>query len=102
MIVGVFFGLVVVGALGFAATAADGDVAEDAAFGPVAAAVLAEVAGLREVVVVVVAELGVHGVAARALQRLLVVLLVVVGPQPPVSDAASAEKSAAGSGGGGM
>ena len=50
------FGL---GALGFVRTAADGDIAEDAAFGPVSVAALAEMARLREVVVVVVAELGV-------------------------------------------
>ena len=60
------------GALGvFAAAAADGDVAEGAAVGPVAAAGLAEVAGLGVVVVVVVAELGVGGVAAWARQVLL-------------------------------
>ena len=70
------------GAFGFAATAADGDVAEDAAFGPVAAAVFAEVTGLGEVVVVVVAELGVEGVAARALQGLLALM---VGSEPPVA-----------------
>lgn len=39
--------------------------------GPVAAAGLAKVAGLGEVVVVVIAELGVGGVAARAGQVLL-------------------------------
>lgn len=44
---------------GFAAAATDGDVAEGAAVGPVTAAGLTEVTGLREVVVVVVAELGV-------------------------------------------
>lgn len=44
------------GVLVFPAAAADGDVAEGAAFGPVAAASLAEMAGLREVVVVVVTE----------------------------------------------
>jgi hypothetical protein len=42
-----------------AAATADGDVAERAALGPVPAARLAEVARLGEVVVVVVAELGV-------------------------------------------
>lgn len=52
------FGL---GALGLAAAAADGDVAEDAALGPVAAAGLAEVARLGEVVVT---ELGVGRIAA--------------------------------------
>ncbi|MFS7974044.1 hypothetical protein Hanom_Chr09g00863821 [Helianthus anomalus] len=50
----------------FAAAAADGDVSEGAAVGPVAAAGLAEVTGLGEVVVVVVAEFGVGGVAAGA------------------------------------
>ncbi|WVZ21222.1 hypothetical protein V8G54_008544 [Vigna mungo] len=50
-----------VGAFRLAATTADGDIAKDAAFGPVAAAVLAEMAWLGEVVVVVVAELGVDG-----------------------------------------
>uniref|UniRef100_A0A8R7QJD1 Uncharacterized protein n=1 Tax=Triticum urartu TaxID=4572 RepID=A0A8R7QJD1_TRIUA len=54
-----------------AAAAADGDVAERAALGPVAAARLAEVARLGEVVVVVVAELGVGGVAPGATQRRL-------------------------------
>lgn len=44
------------GVLVFPASAADGDVAEGAAFGPVAAASLAEMAGLGEVVVVVVTE----------------------------------------------
>lgn len=60
------------GALGvLAGAAADGDVAEGPAMSPVATAGLAEVAGLREVVVVVVAELGVGRVAARARQLLL-------------------------------
>ncbi|PON46428.1 hypothetical protein PanWU01x14_251760, partial [Parasponia andersonii] len=44
--------------LSLPATTTDGNVPEDAALGPVAAAVLAEMAGLREVIVVVVAELG--------------------------------------------
>ena len=52
-----------------AGAASDGDVAESATVGPVAAAGLAEVAGLGEVVVVVVTELGVEGVAARAGER---------------------------------
>jgi len=51
--------------------AADGDVAERAAFGPVALAVLAEMAGLGEVVVVEVAELGVGRIATWAYQPLL-------------------------------
>jgi hypothetical protein len=58
-------------ALVLAAAPADGHVAERAALGPVPAAGLAEVARLREAVVVVVAELGVGGVAARAPQPLL-------------------------------
>ncbi len=45
---------------------ADGDVTEGPTVGPVATAGLAEVAWLREVVVVVVAELGVGGVTAWA------------------------------------
>ncbi|PON82987.1 hypothetical protein TorRG33x02_211930 [Trema orientale] len=75
--------------LSLPATTADGNVAEDAAFGPVAAAVLAEMAGLREVVVVVVAELGVERIATRTLQGLLMILMMVVlmRPQPPVSSA---------------
>ena len=60
------------GALGvLAGAAADGDVPEGPTVSPVATAGLAEVAGLREVVVVVVAELSVGGVAARARQLLL-------------------------------
>lgn len=51
-----------------AATAADGDVAQGAAARPVAPARLAEVARLREAVVVVVAEFCVGGVAAGALE----------------------------------
>lgn len=42
-----------------ASATADGDVAESAASGPVAAAVFAEVTGLGEVVVVEVAEFGI-------------------------------------------
>ena len=60
------------GALGaLAGATADGNVPKGAAFGPVAAAALAEVARLRDVVVVVVAELGVGGVASGAPQVLL-------------------------------
>uniref|UniRef100_K4A3K7 Uncharacterized protein n=1 Tax=Setaria italica TaxID=4555 RepID=K4A3K7_SETIT len=58
------------GALVLAAPAADGDVAERAPARPVALARLAEVPRLRQRVVVVVAELGVGRVAARAPQRL--------------------------------
>jgi hypothetical protein len=58
------------GALVLAAAPADGDVAERAPARPVALARLAEVARLRQRVVVVVAELGVGRVAARAPQRL--------------------------------
>uniref|UniRef100_A0A8R7UKR1 Uncharacterized protein n=1 Tax=Triticum urartu TaxID=4572 RepID=A0A8R7UKR1_TRIUA len=61
-------GLGGLGALVAAAAAPDGDVAERAAAGPVASAGLAEVTGLREGVVVEVAELGVGGLAARALE----------------------------------
>jgi hypothetical protein len=58
------------GALVLAAAPADGDVAERASARPVALARLAEVSRLRQRVVVVVAELGVGRVAARAPQRL--------------------------------
>lgn len=51
-----------------AAATANWDVTEGATVGPVAAAGLAEMARLREVVVVVVAELGVGGLAAWALE----------------------------------
>jgi len=78
-----------VGAFGFTAPAADGDVAEDAALGPVAATVFAEVARLGEVVVVVVTELGVEGVAAGALEGLVV---LVVGSEPPVRGGGAGEK----------
>ena len=56
-------------ALVLSASAADGDVAEGAAAGPVSLAGLAEVARLGQAVVVVVAELGVRRVAPRAPQR---------------------------------
>lgn len=72
------------GAFGLAAAAADGDVAEDAALGPVAAAVLAEVAGLGEVVVVVIAEFGVERIAPGAFQG--GGLVVAVWPQSPVTE----------------
>jgi len=75
-----------VGAFGLAAATADGDIAKDAAFGPVAAAVLAEMAWLGEVVVVVVTELGVEGVTARALERLVVVLVVLSEPAVAAAD----------------
>jgi len=78
-----------VGAFGFAAAASDRDVAEDAPFGPVAAAVFAEVAGLGEVVVVVVTELGVERITAGALKRLVV---LVVGSEPPVGGGGGGEK----------
>nr|GMC54554.1 hypothetical protein PanWU01x14_251760 [Ipomoea batatas] len=55
--------------LAFPAAAADGDVAEDAAFGPVPPAALTEVTRLREVVVIVIAKFGVERVASGALQR---------------------------------
>lgn len=55
-------------AFGFAlaSATADGDVAEGPTLSPVTATTPAEMAGLSEVVVVVVAELGDGGVAARA------------------------------------
>ena len=46
-------------------------VAEGSAHGPVALALAAEVAGLVDAVVVIVTELGVHGLAARARKDLL-------------------------------
>lgn len=61
--------------------------------GPVATARLAEVARLREVVVVVVAELGVERIAPGTLQGLLI--LVVVLSQPPVSTASASAKEPA-------
>jgi hypothetical protein len=67
------------GALVLAASPTNRDVAERSAFGPVAAARLAEVARLGETVVVVVAELGVRGLASRALEW-----LVVLRAQTPV------------------
>ena len=66
-------GLVVAGgglsAAVLATAAADGDVAERAAFGPVASAGFAEIAGLRQAVVVVVTEFGVGRSATRAIGR---------------------------------
>lgn len=53
------------------AAATDRDVAEGPTVSPVAAAGLAEVTRLREVVVVVVAELGIGGLAPRAREVLL-------------------------------
>uniref|UniRef100_A0A0A9E796 Uncharacterized protein n=1 Tax=Arundo donax TaxID=35708 RepID=A0A0A9E796_ARUDO len=64
-----FRGGVALAAAPVLAAAADGHVAERAALGPVPAARLAEVPRLRAAVVVVVAELGVGGVAPRALPR---------------------------------
>jgi len=52
-----------------ATAAANGDVAERASFGPVASAGFAEIAGLRQAVVVVVTEFGVGGSATRAIGR---------------------------------
>lgn len=49
---------------------ADRNVTESSALSPVTAARLAEVARLREVIIVVVAEFGAGGVASRARQRL--------------------------------
>lgn len=56
------------------AAAANGDVAEGAAAGPVALAGLAEMSGLGEAVIVVVAELGIGGVAAGAFECGLLLL----------------------------
>lgn len=68
-------------ALRLAAASPDGDVSEDASLGPIAAAGLTEVSGLGEVVIVVVTEFGVEGVAARALE-----CLVRVRPHSPISE----------------
>lgn len=51
---------------GFTGSAADGDVAEETAFGPVATARFTQVAGLGQAVVVVVTEFGVGRSTARA------------------------------------
>jgi len=59
------------GVLVLASAGPHGHVAHGAAGGPVPLAVLAEVARLVDVVVVEVAELGVHAVAARARQHLV-------------------------------
>jgi len=69
------------GVLVLAASGPHGHVAHGAAGGPVPLAVLAEVARLVDVVVVEVAELGVHAVAARARQHLvgLLQLLALAG-----------------------
>ncbi|KAK8950469.1 hypothetical protein KSP40_PGU006459 [Platanthera guangdongensis] len=53
----------------FPAAAANGNVSEGSALGPVSPAALAEVSGLREAVVVVVAEFCVEGIAPGASQR---------------------------------
>lgn len=60
-------GLLRLGAFGFAAATADGDVAQDASFSPVASAALAEVSRLGKIIVVVVAKLGVQRIATGAL-----------------------------------
>lgn len=79
---------------GFTAATSDGHVTEYAAFGPVTAAALAEVARLREVVIVVVAEFGVERFAAWALEGLLVVQ-GVVRPKSPVHAELPASTSSA-------
>lgn len=89
---GVGRGLGFGGAFGFPAAASDGDVAEDAAFGPVSPAALAEVPRLREIIVIVITEFGVERITPRALQRLVVLVVVEVRPQAPVSATASAEQ----------
>lgn len=58
------------GLLVFPASTTDRDVAEGSAFGPIAAAGFAEVSGLGEAVVVVVAKFGVRGFASGAFQGL--------------------------------
>lgn len=68
-------GGVALGALVLAAAAADGDVAEGAASGPVALAGFAKVSRLRQAVVVVVTKLGIGGIAARALERVRIGLM---------------------------
>lgn len=68
-------GGVALGALVLAAAAADGDVAEGAASGPVALAGFAKVSRLRQAVVVVVTKLGIGGIAARALERVRIGLI---------------------------
>lgn len=50
-------------------SAADGDVAKSATVSPVTAAGFAEMARLREIIVIVVAEFGVERIAARAGER---------------------------------
>nr|ACN26647.1 unknown [Zea mays] len=81
--------LAAAGGRGLARAAADGDVAERSPARPVAAAGPAEVARLGQVVVVVVAELGVGGLAARARQALRL---------PPASRAGTAAAAAGGHG----
>jgi hypothetical protein len=54
-----------------ATSTADGDVSKGPTLGPVATTILAKVAWLQHVVIVVVAEFGVEGVAPGAPQRLL-------------------------------
>lgn len=60
-------GLFRLGALGFAAATADGNVTQNATFSPVASAALAEVPRLGKIIVVVVAKFGVQRIATRAL-----------------------------------
>nr|GMD53937.1 hypothetical protein PanWU01x14_251760 [Ipomoea batatas] len=54
------------GVLVFPAAASDGDVTQRASFGPVTAASLAEMARLGEIVVIIVTELRVGRITARA------------------------------------
>lgn len=60
---------------GLTGSAADGDIPERAAFGPVAATGFTEVPGLGEAVVVEVAELGVGGGTAWARGSSVIVAL---------------------------
>ncbi|KAL2537885.1 Uncharacterized protein Fot_19276 [Forsythia ovata] len=70
------------GPLRFPAATANWDVAENTAFSPVSPAALAEVARVRNVVIIVVTELGVRRITPWALQNLVV--HVVLQPQPLV------------------
>ena len=76
---------------GFPATTSDGDVTENAAFGPVTTAVFTKVSRLREVVIVVVTELCVKRVATRTLERLVMVKdIVLMRSHPPISTSSAA------------
>ena len=59
------------GSLVLPAASSDGNVPQGPSFGPVSSAAFAEVSRLGEAIVVVVAELGVGGIASRAAKGLL-------------------------------